>query len=127
MSYHKPIYIDQTKGFSLLTCMNTFLGSGLGNFSFSMPSTAKTRGSRVVELPSSRLLSTAMTKVSPAFSRPGSSQPGQDFRHTTLVMQMGQFIDHDITHSPIFQFSDEFDDINFDETCCNGTEYPCKF
>ena len=34
---------------------------------------------------------------------------GED--HTVMVMQMGQYIDHDITHSPIF---------NIDKCCKNG-------
>ena len=87
-----------------------------------MPRTAKTSSSRVVELPSARILSTKMTKI----TNDAASRLGQDRQHTTLVMQMGQFIDHDITHSPTFQFADKFDDIRFEETCCNGTEFPGK-
>ena len=89
-----------------------------------MPRTAKTRSSRVVELPSARILSTKMTKIT---NDADKSRSGKDFRHTTLVMQMGQFIDHDITHSPTFQFRDKFEDISFEETCCNGTEFPGRF
>ena len=98
------------------------LGSSIDGFSNSMPRTAKKEGLQTVELPSARSLSISMTRR----SDDASSRSGKDLRHTTLVMQMGQFIDHDITHTPMFQFSDQFEDISFDETCCNGTEFPSK-
>ena len=99
-------------------------GDEVGNsFSNSLPRTARSGGSRVVQLPSARLISTRMTKM----RNNDNTRSGQDFRHTTLVMQMGQFIDHDITHSPSFQFRDKFEDISFEETCCNGTEFPCEY
>ena len=44
----------------------------------------------VSDLPSSRLLSNEMTAASAT----------ADADHTTLLMQMGQFVDHDITHTP---------------------------
>ena len=96
------------------------LGNGIDGFSTSMPRTAKTEGLQTVELPSARSLSISMTR------RSNDTLSRKDLRHTTLVMQMGQFIDHDITHTPMFQFSDQFEDISFDETCCNGTEFPSK-
>ncbi len=42
------------------------------------------------ELPSARQISTVLTRESNAV----------DSLHTVLVMQMGQFVDHDITHTP---------------------------
>ena len=45
------------------------------------------------DLPSARKLSTTVTKTS-------ANQDRRDGVSTVLVMQMGQFIDHDITHTP---------------------------
>ena len=58
------------------------------------------------ELPSARLISSQMTRESNV----------ADSIHNVMVMQMGQFIDHDITHTP-----------NHGEVCCgkNGS-LPCK-
>ena len=70
----------------------------------------------MIELPSARLLCTELTKTN-------EEVEGQDDVHTTLVMQMGQFIDHDITHSPIFQFDEN---PFFEQTCCDGSSFPCK-
>ena len=110
----------------MITLRMTFIiGDGSdSSFSDSLPRAAKSSGSRVVQLPSARLISTRMTKM----AGNDNSGVGKDNQHTTMVMQMGQFIDHDITHSPIFQFRDKFEDVNFgfEETCCNGTEFPCK-
>ena len=86
-----------------------------------MPRTAKMGNSRIIELPSARLVSTKMTKMDP---EDAESRQGQDTFHTVMVMQMGQFIDHDITHSPIFQFDDN---PFFEETCCDGTSFPGTF
>ena len=51
----------------------------------------------VTELPSPRLLSSQMTRETNV----------ADAIHNVFVMQMGQFIDHDITHTP-----------NHGITCC---------
>ena len=45
------------------------------------------------DLPSARKLSTAVTKTS-------ANRDRKDAVNTVMVMQMGQFIDHDITHTP---------------------------
>ena len=58
----------------------------------------KSSSSANVELPSARLISTSMTQESNV----------ADAIHSVLVMQMGQFIDHDITHTP-----------NHGQSCCN--------
>ena len=87
------------------------------NFSSSTPRTAKMGNSRIIELPSARLVSTKMTKTAP--DEDADFRQGQDAVHTTLVMQMGQFIGHDITHGPT---SD-----NDGKTCCNGTSFPGRF
>ena len=50
-------------------------------------------------LPNARLLSLFITKKSPK----------RDRRYNTLVMQMGQFIDHDIAQTP-----------SFPTECCDG-------
>ena len=48
------------------------------------------------DLPSARKLSTTVTKTS-------ANQDRRDGVSTVLVMQMGQFIDHDFAHAPNFQ------------------------
>ena len=55
------------------------------------------------ELPSARLLSTTLAKSTGSFSK----KPNDGIR-TVFLMQMGQFIDHDLAHSP------NFPDVN----CC---------
>ena len=49
------------------------------------------------ELPSARLLSTTLAKSTESFSK----KPNDEIR-TVFLMQMGQFIDHDLAHSPNF-------------------------
>ena len=49
------------------------------------------------ELPSARLLSTTLAKSTESFSK----KPNDGIR-TVFLMQMGQFIDHDLAHSPNF-------------------------
>ena len=68
-------------------------------FSADLPRVSKTIDSQgnYSELPSARILSTELTVDAP--EDPKSNQ-GMDLIHTTMVMQMGQFIDHDITHVP---------------------------
>lgn len=58
-------------------------------------------------LPSARRVSLATTETSNAL----------DSEHTVLVMQMGQFIDHDLTHTP-----------NHGQNCCGqGGTFPSSF
>ena len=61
------------------------------------------------ELPSARLLSTTLARSTESFSK----KPNDGIR-TIFLMQMGQFIDHDLAHSP--NFPDKFPDKN--EDCC---------
>ena len=62
------------------------------------------------DLPSARKLSTTVTKTS-------ANQDRRDGVSTVLVMQMGQFIDHDITHTP-----------NHAKKCCNKDgSFPSSF
>jgi len=56
-------------------------------------------------LPSARALSTAVIRNTDARSP----------QYTLLLMQWGQFLDHDLTHTPISKGSD-----NSDVTCCAG-------
>jgi peroxidase len=49
------------------------------------------------ELPSARLLSTTLGRSTESFSK----KPNDGIR-TIFLMQMGQFIDHDLAHSPNF-------------------------
>ena len=88
-----------------------------GNFKYSMPRHSKISGSRLIKLPSARLVSTHLTVSAPDDTE---SDQGMDKVHTTMVMQMGQFIDHDLTHSPTFQFEDP------NQKCCDGGHYPSK-
>jgi hypothetical protein len=48
------------------------------------------------ELPSARRLSTSVASNNDVTAKSGIN----DNIHTVLVMQMGQFIDHDVTHTP---------------------------
>jgi hypothetical protein len=60
------------------------------------------------ELPSARAVSLALAR--------GADRP--DPENTLLLMQMGQFVDHDLTHTPAYE--------NLD--CCNkGGKYPRAF
>jgi len=52
------------------------------------------------DLPSARVISTILTR--------DSNDVNTDGLHTMLVMQMGQFVDHDITHTP-----------NYNQVCCS--------
>jgi peroxidase len=62
------------------------------------------------ELPSAREVSNMLT------AKPTASEP-QDPANSVLVMQMGQFIDHDLTHTP-----------NHGLSCCtNGNLFPASF
>ena len=56
----------------------------------------------VTELPSARLISNELGKI---------GQPGRDSTVNVLVMQLGQFIDHDLTHTP-----------NNNTDCCGESE-----
>ena len=55
-------------------------------------------------IPTCRLLSTSLT----------SDSSHLDHRHTVLVMALGQFITHDLSHSPIMKNGDE------DIDCCRS-------
>ena len=58
------------------------------------------------ELPSARLVSTSLAK----------DVDSEDSEYSALVMSFGQFIDHDITHSPILSRSD-----GGDIDCCSSS------
>jgi len=66
---------------------------------------APRRSSNGAELPSARLLSTSLAK----------DFNNEDSRHTYLTMVFGQFVDHDITHSPILKNGN-----NQDIDCCSS-------
>ena len=79
----------------------------LGNFSagkLGAPRVAKNGFS----LPSARKVSMTCAEM----DKNKSKQNGED--HTVMVMQMGQYIDHDITHSPIFN----------KDNCCKNNRVP---
>eukprot|EP00088_Acartia_fossae_P028789 TRINITY_DN29621_c0_g1_i3.p1 TRINITY_DN29621_c0_g1~~TRINITY_DN29621_c0_g1_i3.p1 ORF type:complete len:828 (-),score=123.74 TRINITY_DN29621_c0_g1_i3:220-2703(-) len=66
---------------------------------------------RMTGLPTSREVSEAMT----------SSEDKPDRKHTLMLMQWGQFVDHDITHTPTVKGVDDTDIL-----CCgdNGQRLP---
>ena len=65
------------------------------------------------DLPSARKISMSVAKME---SGSESDLPFLDQLQTVLVMQMGQFIDHDITHTP-----------NHGIDCCNKSRsFPSK-
>jgi peroxidase len=72
------------------------------------------RSSDNFELPSAREVSNMLTAKPPTTA--GGADPS-DPTNSVLVMQMGQFIDHDLTHTP-----------NHGAACCtNGNLFPTSF